>query len=364
MKFVPRAVLAVLCCCMSPAFADYTFKLNGFATAGYAQSNSPFRYYRFIDQTGSFQADSLIGLQGAFQIDDQTSVIAQAVGSGQVNNYDLRIDWAYVSYTVDPDLKVRAGRIRRPVYMLSDYLNVGYAYPWVRPPQEVYGLNTISTTSGVDAVYKLRFVGVDWTVQPYGGTERGDTRDVGASDFTLKKSLGLNLTGSVDDVTFRVGGSHSYMDNLPNQSSFITSNGGVALVTFRNEPATFRSYGLSIDKNYMVMAEYVQRRADIAAVPDRNASYVTVGYHFGKYLPHVTVAKQNSVDSAPNRSQDSLTVGVRYELNRSTALKLEAEQITLTNGGTGLFLSPTSNATATPTEDRINLYSIAVSTTF
>lgn len=363
MKLLRVGLIAAFCCGVPPAFADYSFKLNGFFTAGYAVSDAAERYAGYIDKKGTFQADTTLGLQGAFKVDEDVSVVVQAVGSGQNDNYDFVIDWAYVNYDVTPDLKVRVGRIRRPLYMLSDYLNVSYAYPWIRPPVEVYSMTAMPNTSGIDILYKTSFAGLDWVAQPYVGGEKAAGSDVGSSDFTLRKSVGLNLTVSANDITFRLGGSHSKMDNIPNQSSFITSNTtSVNQVTFRDKAASFWGAGLTVEKDFVFMGEYTTLRSDTPLVPGKNAWYAMTGYHFGKFMPHVTYSIQEA--DRGKASQSSNLVGMRYEMNKSTALKVEFQQVRLKGTTFGTFISATSNGPARPLDNNVNIFSIAVSTTF
>lgn len=70
-------------------------------------------------------------------------------------NYTPTVEWAYLQYAVTESLDVRAGRVVLPVFITSEYRKVGYANPWVRPPQEVY--RTVPKTDR-----RLRF-NLPWT---------------------------------------------------------------------------------------------------------------------------------------------------------------------------------------------------------
>ncbi|MDQ1363908.1 MAG: hypothetical protein QG652_1770, partial [Pseudomonadota bacterium] len=69
---------------------------------------------------------------------------------------------------------------------------------------------------------------------------------------------------------------------------------------------------------------------------------VTLGYRFGKFMPHITFAHSEAEPLAfdPTNpisafasmvaiNQDTLTLGMRYEINDSAAFKLEWSQISL-----------------------------------
>ena len=59
--------------------------------------------------------------------------------------------------------------------LVSDYVQVGYAYPWIRPPEEVYAYVPLTALSGIDVPYTFQAQGLDFTVQPYGGSFRDTT---------------------------------------------------------------------------------------------------------------------------------------------------------------------------------------------
>ena len=48
----------------------------------------------------------------------------------------------------------KAGRQRLPRFRYSDFLEVGHAYPWLRPPHAVYTA-TFSNDDGLSAAYSF-----------------------------------------------------------------------------------------------------------------------------------------------------------------------------------------------------------------
>jgi hypothetical protein len=51
---------------------------------------------------------------------------------------EQNLDWAYLRWLLRPDIDVRIGRLGFDTFALSDFRNVGYTYPWIRPPHEFY----------------------------------------------------------------------------------------------------------------------------------------------------------------------------------------------------------------------------------
>lgn len=88
----------------------------------------------------SAEVDSRLGLQLTAEFTPRTSAVGQVVIEQQHDDsYEPEIEWLNLTHEATPDLRLRAGRVVLPVFMASDYRKVGYANPWVRPPQEVCG---------------------------------------------------------------------------------------------------------------------------------------------------------------------------------------------------------------------------------
>ena len=86
----------------------------------------------------------------------------------------MKADWAFVSYRAADPLTIRGGKLKLTTFLVSDYIEVGYAYPWIRPPQEVYYANPISTMTGADALVRFNFGDYSLLFQPYYGNSRGE----------------------------------------------------------------------------------------------------------------------------------------------------------------------------------------------
>jgi hypothetical protein len=135
--------------------------------------------------------DTRLGLQISGSVSKRIDLTAQLLASGGTGNYDIEADWAYANFNLTDSLRVRAGKIKFPTFLVSDYREVGYAYLWTRPPEEVYSLNPITTLVGGDLVYAPQIGGVTLLVQPYyellrGGDSAGQRR--GAEFFQWRRT--------------------------------------------------------------------------------------------------------------------------------------------------------------------------------
>jgi hypothetical protein len=341
---------ASLACCGATAVAasagDSSISLSGFLTAGGTYADQKvLSTTNAVSQDGNienkvgFTNDSRIGIQLSAKVNRDVSVTAQLLARGSDEDFNLKADWAFVSYRAADPLTIRGGKLKLTTFLVSDYIEVGYAYPWIRPPQEVYYANPISTMTGADALVRFNFGDYSLLFQPYYGNSRGEQAlvpqeavvnpplsqpagTVMSVDFTTDSLTGVNLSFGSDIFTVRAG----YLQTLVSAPAF-----GVSY-----EKATFTSVGGTLDwKGLVFYTEYFQRDIEgmaNGAFPNQKGAYATIGYRFGKFLPHITYATLDDNDNPATLmglplKQTSATLGLRYELGTGAALKFEAQQV-------------------------------------
>lgn len=340
------------------AAALENISINGFLTAAGTigdNDDNPYLHGLVRDDAAFDTRDSRLGLQISADVNPRMRLTAQLLARGGSDNWETEADWAFVGYRINDPLEVRAGKVKLSTFLVSDYIEVGYAYPWIRPPVEVYSLNPITTISGVDLLYRPQVGNWSFLVQPYVGTSNGSSvvsaplsdatpppPDVNhipkgtQVDFEAKNMVGLNLSAGTDAFNFRLG----YL------TTDVASDFGGG---FDGDKATFASAGFSMDwRNIVAYAEYAERDEDNmaeTAFPDQKAWYTTLGYRIGKFMPHLTYAKLEEGKDASllSLAQESITLGLRYELAPGAALKFEASQVEPETGNYGLFDAPPSS---------------------
>ncbi len=392
------AVAAALSVAGSAQAAIENISFNGFLTVGATKSNSDVPYFNgnITDSVG-FEQDSRVGLQISADINPQISVTAQLLGRARDQDYDAFFDWGFVSYAASDSVTIRGGKLKFPTYLISDYFEVGYAYPWIRPPQEVYYSNPLTAISGADVLFRVPAGNADLLIQPYVGTSRGqetlvpqwalevdnmagnafmlpDPGSIAFVDFEAENLVGINTSLTWSGFSVRAG--------------YLTTDVKAQDIGVINaDTADFWSVGATLDWNNIVSyAEYFEREIDGIAnlgFPNQKGYYATLGYRIGKFLPHITYANLddndnplgscgtvggNPVPCGEPLEQDSITLGLRYELGTGAALKLEAQQIS-TKNGRGLFTGyvtdltdPTGFSAKDPGD--VNVFSIAVDVVF
>ena len=325
-------------------------EFDGFLSAGFAlHDQKDSTYLNTITDEVRFDNDSKFGLQITADVAQNMQAVAQVLAAGADENFDLDIEWAYLDWALTNNLSLRGGKVKEPVFLISDYIEVGYAYPWIRPPQEVYGNNPINTINGMEALYQTDVGEMSLTFQPYIGTNTEAVPGTnGALQFDASNFYGAAIQLASRSFTFQ-------MSFLQTDVATIDLTGGSLAAFEATGDANLVSAGLSWDvSNFVGYTEVVSRDisddAMSAIFPDQDAWYVTLGYRMGNYLPHITFANSEAEPLAgaspspltpnPGVSQDSITLGLRYEINDSAAFKFEVQSIEpdLSNGGsTGLF---------------------------
>ena len=197
-------------------------KVNGFISAGVTSSDSDTNL-NWMDITDAENHTSLFtaGLQFQFAANDKTDIVLQLVADEENGDTVVEASWAYISYELMNDsmdlmgfgsldgLSVRAGRLRLPWYQASEYLEVGYAYPWVTPPTAVYGLIPFDDYFGTDLTFTGSLFGVDTEFKMI----RGQTNlDLDIGDFQVKPLISYALNLSKGPYAFRL--SHTEVNNV------------------------------------------------------------------------------------------------------------------------------------------------------
>ena len=331
---------------MTPAISLAEVELSGYLSVAttYATTDNTgdISYYNNLANTDHWNFDNRsnhVGLQIYSALTDKVSVTMALTAQGGQSGYEVTPEWAYGTYQFNPDWGLRMGRFKGPFYMVSDYRDVGYAYPWVRPPEEVYSTNPIKSINGLDLVFQKSVNDVNYLLEIYGGSGTSETL-VNASlapgfcppptcpyaptdvpfEFETYNSMGFNASIGTETITFRAG----YYNTKVNAGSLISGEGG-----------TFAGIGLIVDwRNIVFYSEYIARDTDNTmnmsmAFPDQNAWYATLGYRFSSFLPYVTVAE---IDEGADASmfalrQSSTALGLRWDIDDAADIKFEVKQI-------------------------------------
>lgn len=138
-RLLIQASLAALCL---PAGAQ-DFSWSGYGTLGYARSNRDFTYQRDLTNDGTLERDSLLGVQGDLRFSPQWSATVQLKLAPSIkaeDQWDLVPAWAFVAWRPSDNWLLRAGRMRVPLYLHSESMDVGVTHDMARLPTEMYSI--------------------------------------------------------------------------------------------------------------------------------------------------------------------------------------------------------------------------------
>lgn len=277
---------------------------------------------------------SKIGGQLQYGITDDLDVTAQLVAKAEQDKWRLNLEWLYLTYQLDDQTAVRAGRLRPGTFLFSETLDVGYSYPWLTLPDEVYGLVQVTNYEGADFLHSMPTPAGNLNLQASYGQAVNRNYYISALDSLVDIDYKKLLTASASLDTDQFGSlRYSY-----NETDLIVA-GSKAI------KGKFTSLGHRFDNGeWVTNAEVVNRRAEGQNSVD--SFYLMAGHRFGDFLPHVTYAQ---MDEQNIGRQNSWTYGLNYSLNANVTLKSEYKRVDTSKGAAGLFAS--NYSTANPTFD-------------
>jgi hypothetical protein len=342
-----------------------TFQIKGFLTAGATQSDPEIsnQNLAFNDHI-SFDSDSIAGLQSRFIVSDNADLTLQLVARA-ADDWQLEAEWAFLRYQITDNLSFRSGRLRLPVYLFSESLEVGFSYPWVRPPTEVYSL-PISNYEGIDLLYSTTLG--DWTqqLQVFAGNDNDD-------DLQADRLFGGNLTLNSGPWTFRASASDFAFEIDTSEFSTVqrTEDDGGSYYTLA---------GMYDNGEWLLVSEISTFDSNQTNIfRDSDAGYITVAKYMGAWTPHLTFAKSYTTSEPepydlfgiPGISSElltftgtSYTTGLRYNLTASSSVKLEWTHYNKLDGTGGLWNNLRFGAIVPQTIDDIDIYSLVIDAVF
>lgn len=282
----------------------------------------------------TFDPDTTFGVQFNYTITDKLSATAQLVAQG-AQDYDVNIEWAYVSYALNDSWTLQGGRKRLPLFYYSDFFDVGYAYPWIRAPGDLYGWQ-IYGYEGLNALYsgswgEFSVTGNLWI----GRDEDTDNQTLGRLyyytrvDETWKNMVGGYLDLSRDWFSMRF----IYMQNEVDR---VIWDGDIPEQRLQDEKQNFMGASFNIDYgNLIVRSEY-----NVFDRPDADNSYyaslLAVGYRLGDWTPMLSRSRfretfLSDLDGMVGEEVDgeyhtTTSFTLRWDFTSSAALKIQYDK--------------------------------------
>ena len=350
------AAMALATVGVAQADDDAMFSFSGFGTLGVAHSTlegadvtPDVQSDRGVGGSDSTSArlDSRVALQLDARFNDDFSAVIQAVSEYAITeSYKPEISLAHLKYRFSPALTMRLGRLTTPLYMLSEYQRVGYAFPGVRQPNEVY--NYLMPMDGIEGLYTITAGETVIGLQAFYG-------EVDSSKVKVSDMLGMSVSVDRGDSTFRIGhvrGDASYttaqIEQLFNAYAALPIP-GVSAEADRLDPrdmfGTFNSIGFRHDPgNWFVRAEAIQIDFSPSLNGQATAGYINAGIRRGAWTPSITfshldtshlnypgaadpVGLLNAAVARNENGRHALTAALRWDFMPKMAAKIEASHV-------------------------------------
>jgi hypothetical protein len=340
---------------------DYSVKGYASFVAGMTTDKNEFRpnikYGDGVyDQSFDFSPESRVGLQFTAKITDKLSATAQVISRGALD-WEPELPWAYLAYQINDNLQVKAGRLKAPFYMFSDYQDVGYALPWISAPRNAY-IVPGDYMEGVNFIGNFSTGAIDHTIEVFGGImdDTGNSQTKQELDMNVDV-VGISWASSYDWLTMRF--SYTEAVNLEMHSPALDDfNAGLAgfeaafpgsvdpkmlrRAATDDSKSTFSGIGLKADfEKLFILAELNQLEWPVGIFAHQKRFYATAGYRVtDKFTPYVTFMKNDDTPggiiptgnpaldgglAALSAASDTTgwAIGGRYDLMPNVALKAE-----------------------------------------
>ena len=345
-------------------FSGFARLVGGYLDVGDVNYVEDVHYEGYTDAI-SFGQDSLFALQTDVELTETFSFTTQLLAHTSATR-ESGVEWAYLTWRPSKSWRFRAGKLRTPFYMHSDTLDVGFSYPWIIPPPHIYTPYMPNDFTGLSAAYQFNIR--DWSIETkaYWGNFAGAVTVVEKSPADLKTDnlRGLILEAQRGNLHLRASYNRTVVTlTVPALARLV---GPLRQLGFNRSADSLNTKadttlilaGVSYETlDYFLKAEWARVSSGPAfGIPSYHSYYLSGGYTFYPYnlpiTPHVTFANI-SVDDAPppvneipagdprfarlrsgylgafqsvvkgNDSLQSLSVGLRWDVNPALALKAE-----------------------------------------
>ncbi len=336
-----RHLLGLAVCLASlPALAveQGEYQFNGFGTLGITHMGGESDLdYGIQGQTNdSWRGDQLskLAVQMRYGITDTVSITGQLGTKPTQDSWEVGPGNLYLAWEASDNLTLRGGRLGTPIYMYSETLNVGFSYPWLRLPEEVYSLVQLANHDGADVLYNFNTGAGTVSVQLAGGQaiKRDHYALDNMQDLDYRDVFAANVALSTDNYgTFRIGYAEADLQITVDETitNVLGAQENRVFNALDAQKGKFSSVGHQYDNGtWLSAAEAVKLSIENnsktgPSEAETNAFYIMGGRRFGDYLAHVTYGQ---LDEASGR-QVSMTYGLNYSITPTVTLKGEYKRV-------------------------------------
>ncbi|MDD1780740.1 porin [Enterovibrio sp. ZSDZ35] len=417
---LPRrlSVMGTVCLTLlasSFASASDNLRVSGFGNVSVIKSgteNLGFKYdlsKEALFDEWSLKPGSSFGLQLNANINDQFDAVIQGVLQDRLdNNLNKTITWAFLRYRPTQNITVRAGRIATPIYMLSEYRDVGFAYLWTKPITDFYSAIPVTYIDGGDIAYSAPLGDGIFEARLFGGSSEVTIETIfEPHNVTLSPIIGGKLTYSLEQWLFSSVAATTKAKEGEPAASLTSSLSGVPNLEllwpgasrFSNDfklsdtRISYYSLGALYETgDWNVQSELSYTDAEWPFFTDLAAGYLSVGRTLNSNTFYGFASKSKTIGSlyalsAPSAlgqsvsqiadayqligsnlnarfvDQETFGMGVRLDISPQISLKGQIERTWLKNDHIGGWLT-SINGLSAAVPSYIDTYSVSLSFVF
>ena len=262
-----------------------------------------------IERKTNYLADTVFGLQLDSLLSNEARFSAQLVAKDKSNSFNLEAEWLFISYQLSQNYELRAGRLRIPLFLTSETILVGQSYNWVRPPLELYTLDSgLSQYNGFSTIHSVVLGQASIETEFYIGQTVGEINILGLdAEFSSDHLYGAQFSYSTDNLIFRAS-----------RAEFTANIAGLALSTSASFSVLGGSY---LYGNWGVVSEVGRMKTE--GLGRTTAYYLTLFYNYDRIMPLFTYGANKTSLSSASHKGDSLSLGVKYNFNETASMKTE-----------------------------------------
>ena len=341
MKFISFIKLAAATSCLISMLSLAEINLSGFASinAGKVLSGTGVEHYgvppTFLadypivsaySEEWDMAPESLFGLQITADLNDGLTAIAQLVGRG-VDDYSPKFEWAYLSYDINENWTVQAGRKRLPLFYYSDFYDVGYAYVWMRAPADNYTWQ-IFNYNGINLMYNTDLG--DWSLATnlYAGKEE-DKENKLLGDFFFgdtTKEIWKDMMGGVINL------SKDWFETRFTYMQYTNERdiGGEQVMWGGKDSRDGKFFGAAFNvdfDNWFILSEI--NRLDLEFDGNLDTNMITFGYRINNLTPFIVYSsmKQKGDGVIDGENHNTTSVGLRWDFHDAAAFKIQYDDV-------------------------------------
>lgn len=380
-KIIPSVFIASLLMTLGLPQACFAidFYFSGFGTIGvscFSNDEADFRRDDVPKGPGrsnrcSGELDSKLGIQGDWHLNETLEATLQATAIHNTDdNFEPQLTLANLRWQFADNWRMRIGRMQNPNFIYSEFRNVHYAQPWARPPGEVYNMLPTFLHDGLEFLYSSRIN--DWNVEYHMGLAQSDFNfPLSNTSQSLEVSIEtsyLNITAENGPWLLKAGIAPSRADaSSPRVAALLSglrAAGQQALaddIEIKDKAYTLYSLGFSYDDGDWLFGGEILTRPTGGFVQQPTTAYLSVGKHFGAWMPYASIARltgrqddanntlpathplfaqvEGVISTAHDLDRTTLTLGVSRELTDQSTLKVQADFVRPDNNSWGDYIN-------------------------